>query len=103
MSKAFAVNNKNEGEIIMSSELIQDIANKFRELEREIQELKRDKAQAEGLCAAIMKRVGKIEEFSIKELFNADYEKVRFFPVDEKSSTSTVIYADSEQELNTVK
>lgn len=78
---------------------IQDITDKFHALEKEIRDLKRDKAQAEGLCAAIMKKVGRIEEFTFKDMYNSDYGKVRFLPIDGDVSKSTVIYVEKEDEI----
>ena len=77
---------------------VNDIGDKFNALEDEIRDLKRDKAQAEGLCAAIMKKVGRIEDFSMKDIFNSDYNKVRFHLLDYNSSRSIVLYMENEEE-----
>lgn len=72
---------------------IQDITNKFIELEREIQDLRHSKAQAESFCAAIVKKYGTIS-VSFNDIFKANYSHVGVKPDEGDSSTLVVAYFD---------
>lgn len=78
----------------MSNVTIQDITNKFNELEEEIKKLKSEKALLEGVFAAVMKKVKKIEDCNLKDIYLSDYKKLHFYKKDEFKIT--VEYIDGE-------
>ena len=76
-------------------EKLRDVNGKFSELEKDIIGLRSENANVKGVLAAVMKRVGRLDDFDIKEVYKSDYEKVKIMYNEDKSEVS-IVYVNDE-------
>jgi len=84
------------GEILM----FQNIIDQLKEFEKEMADLRREKAQAEGFLALVMSKVGEVD-ISFNELFKADPTKVQVqFDSNDKDKAKLVYMIESNDSEN---
>ena len=72
---------------------LREVSDKFSELEKEINNLKSENRSIKGVLAAVMKRVERIDDFNIKEIYKSNYDNVKFIHYEDKSEVS-IAYID---------
>jgi hypothetical protein len=81
----------------MVANIANEIIEKIEVLGKENEELKRRKAQAEALLAAVIKQTGPIE-MNFDEVYKSDIQKVKLKPDEEDPLKITIFYETDETE-----